>query len=65
MKNQVFSSVLTGILFAFSALLMWWKKDESVSAILLANSAVLMLVYVALLKNGKTTCTLKSDKNEN
>lgn len=51
MKNQVFASVLAGVLFGFSALLMWFKKEEPFSAILMATSALLMLIYAYQIRN--------------
>lgn len=65
MNNEVFASVLAGILFGFSALLMWWNKDEPVSAVLLAISGLLMVVHAIRSRKRKKNCILKSQSNEN
>ncbi len=66
MNNNVFVSILAGILFGFSALLMFFRADEPVSVALLSISGILMFIYAWRIRNKKNTdCNLNSGQNEN
>ncbi len=56
MKNQAFTSALAGILFGFSALLMFLNKEEPLLPCLLTTAGLLMIMHTISLKNTKTTC---------
>ena len=56
MNHEAFSSVMAGVLFGFSALLMVVKKEEYVSGGLLAIAGILMIIHAITIRNKKSTC---------